>query len=280
MKVSMQGHSQPPADAVPLAEADPYIANTLRWRRRQRTSTAIIVPPERVWIIGKPRMDDDGRWHTPVRASDDLVAGKQALRDLLAEGGELLAWGREGSPWGPWRAIEPHTWGLLTIEDLEQGIVRVAAPSEVRLYSVVVANKETALTQAAVPTAPDAPASTAAAETRCRKWLIEEMASGACKESNIHNDIQSVPPAPTNEETTTIRQFQSKHYQPEKVKAWYLRWVESCKQEGSIPSREDDLRAATDEFPNINREQVRAARREVAPDDWKKAGPRRKARDT
>jgi hypothetical protein len=87
-----------------------------------------------------------------------------------------------------------------------------------------------------------------------------------------------VPPAPTNEETTTIRQSQSKRYPPEKVKAWYRRWVESCKQQGFTPSRKDDLKDAQDTFPKINREQVREARREFALDDWKKAGPRRKAK--
>jgi hypothetical protein len=132
----MQGHPQPPADAVPLAEADPYIANTLRWRRRQRTSTAFVVPPEKVFIVERPIPDDEGRRFTPAWASDDLVEAARALERRLARG-DLLAWGREGSPWGPWRAIEPHTWGLLTIEDLEQGIVSVAAPSEARLYSLV-----------------------------------------------------------------------------------------------------------------------------------------------
>jgi hypothetical protein len=68
----MQGHSQPPADAVPLAEADPYIANTLRWRRSQRTSTAFVVPPETMFIIESPITDDEAgalRLPGPARTS-------------------------------------------------------------------------------------------------------------------------------------------------------------------------------------------------------------------
>jgi hypothetical protein len=90
-------------------------------------------------------------------------------------------------------------------------------------------------------------------------------------------DIPSVAVSTTNKETTTIRQSQSKRYHMEKVKAWYRQRVGRCKQEGFIPSREDDLRDARDAFPKINRQQLREARREFAPADWKKAGPRRKA---
>ena len=95
--------------------------------------------------------------------------------------------------------------------------------------------------------------------------------------SSVVADIQSVPVAITKEETT-IRQSQSKRYPPEKVEAWYLRRVESRKQEGFTPSRDDDLRDARAAFPNINREQVRDARSRLAPYDWKKAGSRRKAK--
>jgi hypothetical protein len=178
----MQDQSKPPADAVPLAEVNPYIAKTLRWRRRQRTSTAFVVPPEPVFIIERPIMDDEGRYYTPAWASNDLVGGARALERQLIRG-DLFAWGQASHPWGQWRAIEPHTWSILSIEDLEQGIVRVAAPSEARLYNVVVRKAPASTIE---PKLPAAHQSTVGDETRCRKWLLEEMAAGDPKRPKAH----------------------------------------------------------------------------------------------
>ena len=184
----MRDHDQPPVGAVRLSEAlNPELVEAARRARERLAAAQAAVPPRPSWFDGAPLEAVEAWEHSPAvraeAAAEDEVnrAWRAAVNDCQSRliNGERLAWGREASPWGPWRAIEPHAWGILIIGDLEQGIVRVAGRSEVRLYSVVVANKETALTQAAVPTAPDAPASTAAAETR---WLIEEMASGACKE--------------------------------------------------------------------------------------------------
>ncbi len=97
--------------------------------------------------------------------------------------------------------------------------------------------------------------------------------------SSVVADIQPVPSTPTNQETPTIRQSQSKHYPPDKVKAWYLQWVEGCKRKDFIPSKEDDLKNAKVAFPNIDREQVRDARRECAFDQLNGRRRRRNVHD-
>jgi hypothetical protein len=187
----MQGQpqSRPPAEAIPLAEAvDPQLVEELRKAnaRLRAEQSAIPLPPP--LAVGTPpdvfnAIADAWRqhpaFHAVAAAEAEVEEVEAAIRNDLCEQlvrGELLAWGREGSRLGRRRVIEPHTWRTLSIEDLEQSIVRAAPPSEARLYSVVVVRKAPA--SALGPELPAAPQSTVAAETRCRKWLAEQMMAG------------------------------------------------------------------------------------------------------
>jgi hypothetical protein len=61
----------------------------------------------------------------------------------------------------------------------------------------------------------------------------------------------------------------------DKVRAWYTDRVQSCKNQGEQPTDADDWKAACNKFgEKIRRHQIRALRRELAPNEWRKRGRR------
>jgi hypothetical protein len=86
---------------------------------------------------------------------------------------------------------------------------------------------------------------------------------------NIESETPSKPQAST---------VGSICYPQEKVDRWYRQRVADLESKGSSSSRDDDVKAAAEVFPNIKRDQVRTTRARIAPAQWKKTGPRRKAR--
>jgi hypothetical protein len=64
-----------------------------------------------------------------------------------------------------------------------------------------------------------------------------------------------------------------------KIRRWYLGYVSRHQKSGTRPSREDDLLAARAALGrNLPRKIIRDLRRELAPDEWKRAGPRKSGR--
>lgn len=64
-----------------------------------------------------------------------------------------------------------------------------------------------------------------------------------------------------------------------KARQWYRDYVFRHIQLGSRPSRKADELAARNEFNHgLPRETIRNLSREFAPDDWKRAGPRKSGR--
>ena len=60
------------------------------------------------------------------------------------------------------------------------------------------------------------------------------------------------------------------------LQAWYKGYIDNCKTAGKIPSREDDWVAARDALGDgVPRDDVREARRQLAPGDWKAHGRRK-----
>jgi hypothetical protein len=62
----------------------------------------------------------------------------------------------------------------------------------------------------------------------------------------------------------------------QKVKRWYRDRVANWPDDQKPPSEAEDVKAAGDEFPGVPKLRgfVRLARKDCAPEDWKKAGPR------
>lgn len=64
-------------------------------------------------------------------------------------------------------------------------------------------------------------------------------------------------------------------YSKAEVDHWYQDWITRNETKGEIPTRNDDWKAAKAEFgAGLPREAVREARRRLAPDRWKRKGPR------
>jgi hypothetical protein len=65
---------------------------------------------------------------------------------------------------------------------------------------------------------------------------------------------------------------------PAEISGWYRdAWVPECRNAGLIPTRDDELKAARRRFGSTRlrqRELVRRARREHAPEEWHKTGPK------
>jgi hypothetical protein len=103
------------AQALPLAEAfranaDPDLMN------RHRDITA--------------RLERESQW-VRRRRGDPLVAQLRELEIRIEAAfiaklrdGELTAWGREGSPIGPWREIPSSAWSTLRLDDPNMGTVK------------------------------------------------------------------------------------------------------------------------------------------------------------
>jgi hypothetical protein len=61
-----------------------------------------------------------------------------------------------------------------------------------------------------------------------------------------------------------------------KLRAWYVRWVQSNLADGKQPSREVELAAAREHFGmSVSRERLRELRRELAPEEWRRLGRRK-----
>lgn len=67
----------------------------------------------------------------------------------------------------------------------------------------------------------------------------------------------------------------TKYYPQELFDNWYKQRVADCGNKGVIPNRDEDLATARSKLPRINREQVRDARRRLAPKSWQSTGLRR-----
>jgi hypothetical protein len=67
----------------------------------------------------------------------------------------------------------------------------------------------------------------------------------------------------------------SKAFSAAKLREWYVRWVSSNGQNGHLPSRDEDLKAARQALgESIPRSAVRRLRQELAPETWKRFGRR------
>jgi hypothetical protein len=59
------------------------------------------------------------------------------------------------------------------------------------------------------------------------------------------------------------------------LEEWYKTYLAKMSASGLMPSREDDVKAASEHFKTpIPREKIRALRRKLAPDAWRKPGQR------
>jgi hypothetical protein len=68
----------------------------------------------------------------------------------------------------------------------------------------------------------------------------------------------------------------SKAFSAARLREWYKRWVSSNKQNGHLPGRDEDLKAARQALgEGIPRSAVRQLRRELAPVSWKSFGRRK-----
>jgi hypothetical protein len=115
--MSRRADDLPPeaAQALPLAEAfwpnaDPDLVNRYRDIKAR-------LERERQWVrrrSGDPLLMQFRELEIRIEAS--FIA---KLRD-----GELTAWGREGSPIGPWREIPSSAWSTLQLDDPNVGTVK------------------------------------------------------------------------------------------------------------------------------------------------------------
>lgn len=80
-----------------------------------------------------------------------------------------------------------------------------------------------------------------------------------------------LPSAATETNTKSkIAKFSSKD-----LEEWYKTYLAAMKAAGLAPSREDDVKAASEHCKTpIPREKIRALRRKLAPDAWRKSGRR------
>jgi len=66
-----------------------------------------------------------------------------------------------------------------------------------------------------------------------------------------------------------------------KVVSWYLEWVKKNSLLGKAPSRKEDMAAAREIFgTHVTRELLRELRRDVSPEEWRRSGRRKLARET
>jgi hypothetical protein len=106
-------NDEPPAGAVPLFPLD------------RREITVQVLPVDefalKYMTSAGAVWDADHLFIDPLKA--ELASGK------------WRAWGREGSPVGPWRALPPTAWQHLVI-DYRQRIVRAQSPGDLVLFDV------------------------------------------------------------------------------------------------------------------------------------------------
>jgi hypothetical protein len=70
----------------------------------------------------------------------------------------------------------------------------------------------------------------------------------------------------------------SKAFSVASLREWYGRWVSSNGQNGHLPSRDEDLKAARQALgESIPRSAVRRLRQELAPETWKRLGRRKRS---
>ena len=157
---------QPPADAFPLADAferytDPQLLEALRQAEERVRAAEAAVPPqpnffERGWGGRFEEALEAWRQLPTVRAAgkvrkeaaDAMRAVDDERHGRLASG-EWLAWGREGSPVGPWRLLPADAWRYFRFR--RGDVVEVPGPPPIRFYGVRVAP---AKREGAVATAP------------------------------------------------------------------------------------------------------------------------------
>lgn len=141
---------QPPADALPLAEAfrrftDPQLLDVLD----RLEAAGANVPPRQAslpvafyspaWMDQPPpprSYTTNPRWSEYCRV---LAAAEADFGDQL-RAGELRAWGREDAAWGKWRAVPPDAWKHLAVVNWPAGNVRSGPKTAAtHLFGVLVA---------------------------------------------------------------------------------------------------------------------------------------------
>jgi hypothetical protein len=180
----MQGDSEPPrVDAIHMAEAfeqyaDPELIRARDEARTRYEAAATAVPPQPNWFEGDSSESVE-RWkYSPARRAAEAASRERQRTEnaVTAYGfaqlraGAWVAWGREGSPVGPWRLLPADAWRYFRFRGGD--VVEVRGPSPIRFYGVRVAPAKRE------ETASSALASTVAAEDRCRKWLVDLMVDG------------------------------------------------------------------------------------------------------
>jgi hypothetical protein len=77
-------------------------------------------------------------------------------------------------------------------------------------------------------------------------------------------------------ESSTVPVAIAKRHSTAELRRWYSTWVQLNKRNGKQPSREEDLKAARQEFGDrAHRATLRALRLELAPKEWKQHGRRK-----
>jgi hypothetical protein len=202
-----------------------------------------------------------------LRAEAELVA--------MLRAGRLVAWGRVGSPLAPMVQLPADAWGTLQLTNIQSGEARGGG---VAVFGLRVAEPPAA---SAEPVAPAAPAEPVAALARRCNLPPQDLVRLAVDDARLRREAEAVnvaalaaPPVPPA--AAVAREAVPLVYSEAALRAWYRLRVATWSAERVPPSEADDLAAATEHFRvRVPRNHLRAARRELAPEGWRKSGPRK-----
>lgn len=178
--------------------------------------------------------------HAPGEARAKVSRSREKLRRSFVarlSAGELVGRAREASPLGPWREVPADAWTALRVESWKTGRLTVPG-TDYRLFSAEVAACPMPRGPAEPDTRPIAgPAAASVADPRHERRAFSEA----------------------------------------EVRRWYTQeWIPRHSADGRPPSRDEDLAAALEIFPEVSRTFLRRLRQEFGPAEWQRSGRPRK----
>ena len=241
---------------LPLAEAFERFADTEARKEYESANAAYVETNKlghglprywdniRAWRNAEPARRRVGHAVSEARARVDRARARlhSSFFGRLSAG-ELICRAREGSPLGPWCDSPADAWTALRVKSWSAGMLTVLGTGD-RLFSAIVAAGPTLK---AGPAKPD-----------------------ARPVAGPHTCSMADP------------SHARRAFSMAEVERWYTReWVPRRSAHGLPPSRDEDLEAAREIFPAVNRAFLRRLRQEHAPAEWQRRGrPKTSKRST